>query len=188
MSKSVSSTTLDRLYAAFCAGDRKTHAETVVTAVRTGETDILSALLAHPLGDEWSDFAHLSLAERWQESAGHLYVVANPVTHRFLKVGKTRLSVAQRLARLNNEAVIGQYECVQSWRVHDRHYLETQAHYALKDAPRFKEHFSLPWRELCPRVAAVVTADRERFEHQGFDLSPYFSARPSFPAPDGAMQ
>ena len=170
MQNAVAHTTLTHLFEAFTNQDLVKHGRLLARAVRAGKIDLVAAMREHVLGDDWLDFAHASLAELWKKNHGHLYIVANPVTPEFLKVGMTRLAPETRLKRLNNEAVVGEYICVQSWAVHDRHFLEAQAHRSLSDVPRHKEHFACHWRDLCPRVFAVITADRALFQAQGFSL------------------
>lgn len=176
MTSAVSQTTLTHLFDAFCANDAPLHGRLLARTVRAGRLGLVEAIRGHVLGDDWLDFAQASLDAVWARHSGHLYVVANPVTPQFLKVGKTRLAPERRVRSLNNEAVIGEYLCVQHWAVHDRHFLESAAHRALADLPRHKEHFACHWRELCPRVDAVIAEDRARFREQGF-------ATPTFQPP-----
>lgn len=172
MNSSSSRDALSKLFNAFAHRDELTHARLLAKLVRRQEPGLTRAILSHPLGDDWMDFCTHSLGVLWQRNAGHLYVMANPVTPQFLKVGKTRLRPEQRLRALNNEAVVGQYICVQSWAVHDRHYLEALAHRSLSDLPRHKEFFACDWRSLCPRVEAIVKHDRQLFEASGFTHFP----------------
>jgi hypothetical protein len=170
MHPTVSNQTLTRLFTAFTTQDTLAHGRLLARAIRAGKSDVTRAIREHVLADEWMDFAHTSLTALWKKNHGHLYVVANPVTPDFLKVGMTRLAPDKRLKRLNNEAVVGEYICVEHWAVHDRHFLEAEVHRSFADLPRHKEHFACHWRELCPRVAAVVVADRARFAAQGFTV------------------
>lgn len=170
MQTPVSNTTLTRLFDAFTKQDELAHGRLLARAIRSQKSDLAIAIRSHVLGDEWMDFSHASLAALWKKNHGHLYVVANPVTPDFLKVGMTRLAPDKRLKRLNNEAVVGEYICVEHWAVHDRHFLEAEVHRSFADLPRHKEHFACHWRELCPRVAAVVVADRVLFAAQGFTV------------------
>jgi hypothetical protein len=173
MQNPVPAATLTRLFDAFTNQDVLTHGRLLARALRAGKTGVAQAIQAHVLGDDWMDFAHASLTALWEKNRGHLYVVANPVTPDFLKVGMTRLAPDKRVKRLNNEAVVGAYICVEHWAVHDRHFLEAEVHRSLADLPRHKEHFACHWRALCPRVAAVLAADRERFAAQGFTVPTY---------------
>lgn len=173
MQNSVSTATLTRLFSAFTNHEELAHGRLLARTLRAGKTGLADAMRAHVLGDDWMDFAHASLSALWDKNRGHLYVVANPVTPEFLKVGMTRLAPAKRVKRLNNEAVVGAYICVEHWAVHDRHFLEAEAHRSLADLPRHKEHFACHWRDLCPRVAAIITADRARFAAQGFTVPTY---------------
>lgn len=161
---------LPALFDAFSRQDSLSHGRLLARAIRTQDGSLSRALLEHPLGDEWLDFAQQSLSCWQAQDRGHLYVVTNPVTPAFLKVGKTRLAPAQRLKRLNNEAVVGAFILVQAWAVHDRHYLEAAVHRSLNEFPRHKEFFVSTWDVLCPRVSAVIDDDRARFERHGFPL------------------
>jgi len=173
MRPSVSSQTLTRLFDAFTSEDAATHGRLLARAIRAGKSDLTAVIRAHVLGDDWMDFAHTSLTVLWKKNHGHLYVVANPVTPEFLKVGMTRLAPAKRLKQLNNEAVVGEYICVEHWAVHDRHFLEAEVHRSFADLPRNKEHFACHWRDLCPRIAPVIATDRALFAAQGFTIPTY---------------
>lgn len=168
MQNAVANTTLTHLFEAFTNEDLATHGRLLARAIRAGKVDLSMAIREHVLGDDWLDFAHASLASLWEKNSGHLYVMANPVTSDFLKVGMTRLTPEKRLKRLNNEAVVGAYICVQNWSVHDRHFLEAEVHRSFSDLPRHKEHFAGSWRTVCPRIEAVIAVDKKRFHAQGF--------------------
>lgn len=159
--------TLKALYSAFEADNRADHARLLASTLRSGRLGVISSIRGHVLGDDWMDFACTSLEAYWELQAGYVYVVTNPVTPEFIKVGKTRLAPEARLKSLNNEAVVGQFFCIQHWRVHDRHFLEAAAHRVLADIPRHKEFFACDWQALVPRVAEVIRADHALFFQLG---------------------
>lgn len=161
---------LKKLYAAFQAGDATKHASLLCWLIRQGSQEVMPTIRGHVLADDWLDFCQQSLNEFWAQRQGALYVVGNPVTPEFFKVGKTGQDVQNRLRQLNNEAVIGTQVLVQSWLVHDRHYLERAAHASLGDLYRHKEFFHTDWRTLCPRIADVIQQDIQAFQRAGFEV------------------
>lgn len=161
-----------RLFNLFTSQNSADHGALLVESIRKGLSEASAEILSHSLGDEWLDFALDSVNKYWAIHQGHLYVAGNPVTPAFVKVGMTGADPEKRISQLNNAAVIGSYICVESWAVHDRYYLERQAHLALKASgiASHKEHFAASWRDVCPKVAAVIDADREAFRANGFTV------------------
>ena len=152
---------------AFQAGDGPRCAELVLSSLRAGFGGALDALAGHPLEDDWRDLVALSARAHLAASRGHVYVAGNPMQPEFLKVGKTGRTPAERLAELNNEAVVGEFLLVASWEVADRHHGERAAHRALAGYARKKEFFRAPWKPLCAAVAAALDEDRARLARAG---------------------
>lgn len=167
MIRPVSARTLGALEAAFEAGNEPRLARGVLSLARAGHADVLRVLSDHPFYDDWLDAVHRALEAHFQEARGRLYVVGNPSQNGFYKVGKTRLLAEERLAALNNEAVVGTFVLVADYPVHDRHFLERAAHRALSHLPRHKEFVHGRWQELCAAIESVVCADREQLNRAG---------------------
>lgn len=157
---------------AFHADDHEKAALLALALARKGVPRVDLLLADTPLGDDFSDFIYEAVARFYSDARGHLYVVTNPTYRDFFKVGMTSRSPAQRLAELNNEAVLGEFVLVQSWEVYDRYWLEKEAHRRLADSPRQKEFFHGRWREICEVVADVVKVDRILLEKAGL-LEPH---------------
>ncbi len=167
MPRPVGPRTLGALEAAFEAGDAPRLVRGVLALARAGHADVLRLLSDHPFYDDWLDAVHAGAASYFEEARGRLYVVGNPSQNGFYKLGKTRLSALERLAALNNEAVVGTFVLVADYPVHDRHFLERAAHRALSHLPRHKEFVHGRWQELCAAIESVVSLDRERLRQAG---------------------
>ena len=154
------------------------HAALSARLIRQGMgADLLAAIRFDVVGDDWEDFLRHAIARWWVERSGHLYLAVNAMNPRFFKLGKTSDSAQTRVAALANEAVIGKFELVQAWPVHDRHWLEVQAHQALQSLPRHKEFFVGEWDEMIRLTDAAVEHDRMLFD--AFQLLPRWVAMPT---------
>lgn len=160
-----------RLFSLFLAGSSFSHGQVLAQMLRSSP-GIMSEVKSHALCDEWLDFCHSSLDEFWAKREGSLYVARNPVTPAFVKVGMTSGDASKRVQALSTAGVVGRYICVQSWRVHDRFYIERAVHAQLtkEGVMRHKEHFAATWQQVCPLVEKAVASDRALFEKQGFIL------------------
>lgn len=144
---------------AFLNHDLIRGAAKALSLARRGVAQLDAALADTPLDDDFRDFLYRATNEYFSDAQGYLYVVTNPVQAGFFKVGKTGRTPQQRLAELNNEAVVGTFELVKSWPVRDRHWLERAAHQRLEHLPRHKEFFHGTWRQVCDAVDEAVAAD-----------------------------
>lgn len=161
---------LSPLHKAFERGDLLGHTRLLLNTIRRGFPELSSAILGHPLGDDWHDFALTCLRMHWGAAAGHLYVAANAMHPQLLKVGMTRLTPAARLAQMASAGVVGNFVLLGEWPVHDRHWLERQAHERMSHAPRHKEFFAIAWADAFETIEAVIKDDRALFERAGFPL------------------
>lgn len=170
MTHPIRKNSIRKLYRRFEEQELLEHGQCLAQLVRAGADELLAEIHDHPLGDEWADFAMKSLEALWAKNKGTLYIAANPVTDKFVKVGLTAGSAEHRMHQLNSAGVIGEYICVQSWDVWDRFTLERKAHKTLKAAgyTQHKEHFAAPWKLVIPIVEEVIHADARAFVAQGF--------------------
>lgn len=160
---------LTALYNAFELDDATRHARACARLIRQGY-DLASGLRAHVLGDDWFDYAATSLQAYFRSCAGHVYLVTGPAHHGLVKVGKTARTPQVRLCSLNNASVLLPLKLLQSFAVHDRHWVEAECHRQLARAGvrRAKEFFEAEEDDLARLIQTVCQEDRRRFEAQGF--------------------
>jgi hypothetical protein len=131
-------------------------------------------MLAHPLGDEWYDFAQHALNLHFKKNQGYVYVAQSPQYPEVFKVGKTAKSPTVRLQQLNNESVIYAFKLVASYPVHDRHFLERLIHKKLvaQGAVQLKEFFKLDLQAVQRCIQETVKADESLVRRQYFAAAP----------------
>lgn len=135
---------LKKLEAAFVAGNRLAHAQKLAELVRAGQDVLPGAWAAHPLGDDWREFAQDSLRQWFDTRAGYVYFVRVPSAGgSTLKVGQTRQNPWDRLRQLNHEVLSQRPRLEEVLFTHDRWWLEAQLHRELKARGTHltKEHF-----------------------------------------------
>jgi hypothetical protein len=109
---------------------------------------LLATFDEHPLADDWKDAAYEGLRKHFDNCAGTVYVVTNPVHVNLYKVGQTQRAVDDRITSLNSAGVVGYFIPVADVQVQDRFAVEAAVHRLLKsrdDAQFHKEFFSCTW-------------------------------------------
>lgn len=161
---------LANLYAAFEAGDPRAHAKRTLRMIRAG-AQVSQAIHAHALGDDWFDFTVESLKTHFLASKGFVYLITGPAQAGLTKVGKTAQEPSRRLRSLNTAAVLLPLKLLEAHAVHDRHWVEAQAHRTLasQGVPRAKEFFQATQAELASVIVEVVRQDQGRLAGQGLD-------------------
>lgn len=162
-------TTHNRLFRHFLNNDAPAHAQLLMRLIREAQTDVTGMIRAHPLGDEWMDFALGSVAERLTRTSGYIYLASTHDHEGLVKLGKTGNSPHARMAGLSRENVLHDFVLLHAVRVHDRHWVETRTHRALSanGVPRIKEFFPEHGADYIACIAGVTEADRRLFESQG---------------------
>jgi hypothetical protein len=160
----------NRLYALFEREDADGHAALLVRLIRDSQVGVGDFVRWHPLGDDWMDFAITSLATYFSRVKGHVYIAQTPQYPEIFKVGKTARPPDERIAELNNEAVLIDFRPIKVYCVHDRHRIERDAHKRLTSLkiPRLKEFFKAPALTLDLHITNVIAEDLRLFEQQGF--------------------
>lgn len=164
---------LNSLYRCFSEGQASEHARQFCRLLRLRNVDVLEGVRTHVLGDDWQDFAYISLREHFSRAKGTVYVVASAARPELVKVGKTRSPMHERLRALNNEAVLDPYDVAGTLAVHDRHWVELRAHQVLKQAGvhQGKEFFNAPAEDVLKLIESLAAQDAALFERQGlYDL------------------
>lgn len=124
---------LAALRSAFETGRKDRHARLFCRLVRQGKRDLLSAIQADVMGDDWLDFTFESVKAHLGRARGEIYFVSSAAYPGLVKVGKTRGPAERRLQALNNEAAAVPFVLNARMTVHDRHWMELSLHRALND-------------------------------------------------------
>lgn len=154
------------LFFAFLANDVLKHARILSRTVRKGQTSPRAEMRNHVLYDDWIDFSNSSLDSYWISRKGYIYLATNPIFRDCFKIGKTKNLPGIRIKQLNNESVLGKFELVSWWRVHDCHYLEKEIHRELRHFTIQKEFFAGTYLTLIPQINAVIAADIQKFNFE----------------------
>lgn len=170
--RELSPSRLNRLTEAFLSDDSTRAAKGICTAVRNGQ-DVLGMTREHPLGDDMADFFRAAAAAHFQKARGCVYLATGPAHAGLMKLGKTAKNPSERIASLNNAAVLLPLRLVFALRVHDRHWVEAQAHRLLKSrgVAHVKEFFDEGALVLTPLLQQIHLEDVERFKAAGFTVS-----------------
>ena len=161
-----------RLFNAFYDDDCLSFGRLVARLVRQG-WDVRQVFAGHALEDDLRDFLNKGLQTYFEQAQGYVYLISGHAQAGLVKVGKTRADPALRAKSLYTAAVLSPLFVIKSWPVHDRHWIESEAHrqLTLKGVPRKKEFFLASPEELGHCVEAVRASDEKRFE-------PYVRIRP----------
>jgi hypothetical protein len=124
------------------------------------------------LGDEWLDFAQVSVANYLDCAKGFVYLVSSRAQPQLLKIGKTKLHPLERLKSLNSAGVADILTLKQAWPVHDRHWVELACHTRLKREGlwAFKEFFTVSEDYAVSCLQAALVADKNHIEAQGLHV------------------
>lgn len=135
-----------------------------VRAIRLARKDQPLCFDDGPIGDLERE-ALVEGLPLWRSSrSGFLYLAANASWLGLYKIGCTRRSVPERMAKLNNEGIPTPWLAVASWGVYDAHGLEALAHRACAQWHVQGELFNAPYAELMTRVSQCIVDDRARLE------------------------
>lgn len=149
-------------------GNRVAVGKRALSAVRKG-IDLQSIGAEHPLCDELRDFIHAGAIERLGQVAGCVYLISGHAQAGLVKLGKTRLTAEDRAKSLYTAAVLLPLHVLAAWSVHDRHWVETEAHRRLtrSGVPRAKEFFQSTPEALSAVVNSVIEDDLAALTKQG---------------------
>lgn len=167
------------LQSAFFSNDLKKFGTLAVRAVRAG-AQLPGVGTSDSLADEWADFAQESMARHFERVRGYVYLISGHAQAGLVKVGQTRKAPTERAKTLYTAAVLLPLHVLDAWAVHDRHWVEREAHRQLtrSGVPRAKEFFSADLPQLRACIARVIEEDKQRFRAQGFNVEPASLALP----------
>lgn len=131
-------------------------AETWVRQLRKGQTP---SLAMDVVGDMEREHLEEGLSEWHDQQQGHIYLAVNPAAEHLYKIGRTRKSIAKRMADLNSAGVLVPWTAVCGWRVYDAPFLEAACHKACAPWWVGKECFNAPWDSLAAEMERVFTED-----------------------------
>ncbi|KWA84259.1 hypothetical protein WL29_23145 [Burkholderia ubonensis] len=113
-----------------------------------------------PIGDIERDALVEGLPLWFAAKAGSLYLAANASWPGLFKIGCTRKSVEARMRQLSGAGMATPWVACRTWRVHDAHGLEAQAHRACEHWRVKGELFHATAEVLEQAIDAVVAHDR----------------------------
>ena len=168
-----------RLFKSFYEDDYLSFGRLAACVVRQ-ERDVRQIFAGHALEDDLRDFLSKGLQTYFEQAKGYVYLISGHAQAGLVKVGKTKADPTLRAKSLYTAAVLSPLFVIKSWPVHDRHWVESEAHrqLTLRGVPRKKEFFLASPDELGHCVEAVRSRDEQRFE-PCLRLCPQHQLRPA---------